>query len=155
MRIKISIFLLFFAFTGIALCKPVTISVEYRNGKTETVKKALFIDTLFFHSDGRRVVINPKRLDRMDIFADTIKIHFGETWVRADIYPASKDSIPPVHHGYVKVNTRITGKASFGNLSTSLSELRQIIFRPSKKTETETENPVDNVNGIGNEEEQE
>ena len=107
-----------------------TILVEYRDGKTETIKRAAFIDTVLFRINNRVVEVNPRRLDSIHVFADTIEIYFGETWIRANIFPRTKDSIPPVHRGFVRVRTRLTGNAEFGRLSASISELRRIVFRP-------------------------
>lgn len=162
MRIKLAIFLVF-VLTASAFCRKQTILVEYRDGKTETIRKASFADTIFFRINNRVVQVNPRQLYKIEIFADTIDIYFGETWVRADIHPVSKDSVPPVHRGFVKVKTRLTGIADFGALSTSVSELKQINFRPSKpkaaaaeneNVATETENPensADNTDGSPNE----
>jgi hypothetical protein len=158
-----TLFVFLFIFTGIAICGLPTVFVEYRNGESETVKKAAFKETAYFRTKGRSIEINPKKLGKIDIFADTIEIYYGETWVRAHIYPVSKDSVPPVYYGFVKINAILTGIADFGKLSASVSELRHINFKPKKavaaddtvvNTETEADENPDDDNTSENQDEQ-
>jgi len=109
------------------------VEVEYRNGKTEKIKKAAFKEKAYLRSKGRNVEINTKKLNSMDVFSDSIEIYYGETWVRADIYPKTKDTVNvPVHEGWIKINTVLTGVADIGKISASITELKRIRFKIPK-----------------------
>ncbi|MDR0303793.1 MAG: hypothetical protein LBH98_03355 [Chitinispirillales bacterium] len=139
MRIKFLLFTLVFA--GVCFCGFPTVLVQYRNGGSEIIKKADISDISgkpYFRTKGRNVEINIKRLHYIDIFSDTVEIYHSNTWCRTDIYPLTKDTIPVVYHGWMKISTILCGVADFGKLSASISELKQIHFKPKeilRKTE--------------------
>ena len=110
------------------------ISVEYRNGDTEKIKKAAFKEKTYFRAKGRSVEIKLKKLNGMDVISDTIEIYYGDTWVRANVYPTTKDTVNiPVYEGWIKINTILTGVAEFGKFSSSISELKHIKFNTPKQ----------------------
>jgi hypothetical protein len=128
-----TLFLLTFLFAA-AFCGA--ISVEYRNGDTEKIKKAAFKEKTYFLTKGRSVEINLKKLNGMDVISDAIEIYYGDTWVRANVYPTTKDTANiPVYEGWIKINTILTGVAEFGKISSAISELKHIkVNTPKQKS---------------------
>jgi hypothetical protein len=120
---------------SLGFCGLPTIWVLYKNDTGEIIKKAELIDFSekpCFRTKGRKVEINTKRLHHIDIFCDTVDIYYGDTWCRADVYPITKDTVPTVYNGWMKISTFVTGIADFGKLSASVSELKQIHFKPKE-----------------------
>lgn len=129
MQNKIWLFLFIFAVCAFARGG---IILEYRNGETETIRKATFAKPALFRTENRSVKVNTKKIYEMEIFADTIEIHFAETWVRAKIHPrgGKKDEEKPQPVlGWLKIGTIINGMSSFGRISAPITELRRIQFR--------------------------
>jgi len=125
--------------------------VEYRNGETERIRRASFRDKAFFRTRGRSVEIDPRRVERIEVFSDTIEIYYSETWVRVNLHPATKDSVPPPPFaGWMKVNTVLTGVSDFGNISVSISELKQVVFRIPRENQEQQNQAAAPANGNGN-----
>ena len=137
MQNKIWLFLFIFAVCAFARGG---IILEYRNGETETIRKATFAKPALFRTENRSVKVNTKKIYEMEIFADTIEIHFAETWVRAKIHPRGgkkdEEKSQPVS-GWLKIGTKINGMSSFGRISAPLTELRRIQFRIPEAPATE------------------
>jgi len=103
---------------------------EYRNGETETIKRASFSQSTLFRSTGRSVKIEPRKIYEIEIFSDTTEIHYGETWLRARVHPRGKgEEILQPTSGWLKIGTKLNGMSSFGKISVSLTELKRIQFR--------------------------
>ena len=127
--------LIIFVFVGICFCGLPNVWVQYRDGSSEIIKKAYISDVSgnpYFRTKGRKFEINVKQLHHIDIFSDTVEIYHSDTWCRTDIYPLTKDTIPIIYHGWMKISTTLSGIADFGKLSASLSELKQINFKPKE-----------------------
>jgi len=124
-----------FVSVGICFCGLPNVWVQYRDDSSEIIKKAYISDisgTPYFRTKGRKFEINVKQLHHIDIFSDTVEIYHSDTWCRTDIYPITKDTVPLIYHGWMKISTTLSGIANFGKLSASLSELKQINFKPKE-----------------------
>jgi len=141
-------FILSFFLVSTAFCGKIffgkTFVVEYANGKTQNIKKAAFREKTYFRAKGRNEELNPKKLNVMDVFSDTIEIYYGEMWMRANVYPTTKDTVNiPVYDGWIKVNTVITGVSDLGKISASLTELKRVKFKvPKDKSKKESQRQV-------------
>jgi len=120
--------------------------IEFRNGDEKTIRRATFTEDVFFRRTGGNVKINPRKIYKMEIFADTIEIHSGETWLRAKIHPRGRGEEKPLPvSGWIKIGTTIRGNSDFGRISTALRELTRIQFRIPEP------DPATNGNGINGE----
>ena len=127
MQSKIWIFLFILAVSAFARGGVI---FEYRNGETETIKRASFSQSTLFRSTGRSVKIEPRKIYEIEIFSDTTEIHYGETWLRARVHPRGKgEEILQPTSGWLKIGTKLNGMSSFGKISVSLTELKRIQFR--------------------------
>jgi len=122
--------LLFFLLFAVCAFAQRGVLLEFRNGETERVKRASFDEKVVFRTQGRSVNINPRKIYKIEFFADSIEIHWGETWLRARVHPRSRgEEVLNPTLGWMKIGTTLRGNSTFGRIAVSVTELSLIQFR--------------------------